>query len=189
MISYIRGHDFPALESLSLPKGVNGGTNYEFRLISDVPEFIQAIHLLLHRTPDLFDKFWLSSAFNWMLSEGSPDWYDWDEESGRPDPPFCLQIIQAGPRRGWSWCTFHGPDNDIVSCEINWLDPEPDKESSGYEDYRRKLSDLQEEISLYRGYYQKPTEDEYNQLCFADEGGFIEAGRRRRCTKLLIIVC
>ena len=95
----IRGRNFPALESLYLPKSVHGGIDYEFQHISDVPEFMQAIHLLLKRTPTLFDK----NRLNWALSLDSPDWYDWemilelDEwefEDESPEAPFYLQLFK-----------------------------------------------------------------------------------------------
>ena len=50
------------------------------------------------------------------------------------------------------------------SCEINWLEPEPDRDSSDYEEYIRQLRSLQEEISFFRGYHNPPTEEEYNRL-------------------------
>ena len=166
----IRVHDFTALESLYLPKSVHGGRNYEFQLISDVPGFMQGIHLLLQRTPTLFDEDWLSEAFGWTLSKDSPDWYDcdWDDSYDwddweSPPPPFRLQFIQAGSRRGWSWCIFDIPIND--SCEINWLDPEPSSESSDYEAYIDELQQIEQPVDFYRGYRQPPTEQEYRRLC------------------------
>eukprot|EP00984_Skeletonema_dohrnii_P007059 scaffold2522_cov67-Skeletonema_dohrnii-CCMP3373.AAC.1 len=127
-------NDFSALESLALPDTVHGGTEYKFQRISDVPIFMHTIHLLLQRIPTLFVNSSLSRAFSWSLSEGSPDWYDggigvWDNYNYTPFPPFKLQIVQAGSRRGWSWRSNDGP-----SCEVNWLDhPEPSNENSDYE--------------------------------------------------------
>ena len=43
----IRAHHFSALESLYLPMSVHGGIDYEFQHISDMPDFMQTIHLLL----------------------------------------------------------------------------------------------------------------------------------------------
>eukprot|EP00986_Skeletonema_menzelii_P002428 scaffold654_cov148-Skeletonema_menzelii.AAC.4 len=51
----IREHDFPALESLSLPWTVHGGIGYNLRRVSDATSFMQALHLLLQRTPTLFE--------------------------------------------------------------------------------------------------------------------------------------
>jgi hypothetical protein len=52
----IREHDFPALESLLLPKGASMVENSMsfFQNVSEVPSFIQAIHGLLQRSPTMF---------------------------------------------------------------------------------------------------------------------------------------
>eukprot|EP00984_Skeletonema_dohrnii_P034652 scaffold33624_cov191-Skeletonema_dohrnii-CCMP3373.AAC.1 len=167
-IRQIRGHDFPALENLSLPETVRGGACYKFQHISDVPSFMHAIYILVQRTPKVLIKI---DAFNWSLSEASPNWYDWDEwydwESetmGIPPPPFYLRLVRAGSRRGWSWCT-HGPENGRHSCEINWLDAEPSSDSSGYQTYIEELQRVQRNVNFYRGYYEIPTEEEYHRLC------------------------
>ena len=134
----------------------------EFQHVSEVPSTMQAIHLLLQRNPTLFDQYLLPVAFRWSLSEDSPDWYDYDETSGCPRPPFFLQIIRAGSRLGWSWYS-----DDYHSCEINWLDPEPSSESSGYEDYTEELQLIEGKLDtdFYRGCHEPPTEMEYRRLC------------------------
>eukprot|EP00984_Skeletonema_dohrnii_P032408 scaffold26504_cov228-Skeletonema_dohrnii-CCMP3373.AAC.15 len=151
--------DFPDLEILRLPKSVSGGIGHKFQHVSEVPSTMQAIHLLLQRNPTLFKEDLLRS---WSLSVDSPDWYDYDEASGCPRPPFFLQIIRAGSRRGWSWYSDYGH-----SCEINWLDPEPSRDSSGYEDYIEELQFIEGELDtdFYRGYHEPPTEMEYRRLC------------------------
>eukprot|EP00984_Skeletonema_dohrnii_P006056 scaffold2141_cov223-Skeletonema_dohrnii-CCMP3373.AAC.4 len=151
--------DFPALDRLSLPRTVYGGVGYEFQSISDVPSFMQAIHLLLQRTPTLFREDLLLTAFCWCLSKDSPDWYAYHQI---PYPPFNLKFIRAGSRLGWSWCS-----NDNHSCEINWLDPEPSRssESSGYETYIEELRRLEQRINVYKGFHDPPSEMEYRRLC------------------------
>jgi len=175
--------DFPALESLDLPYTVHGCVYHTFQLMSDVPSFMHAIHLLLQRNPTLFKEDSFPRAFGWSLSEDSPDWYDSQVsllqhifhmleilsdggetesiESPQPEPPFRLQLIQAGSRRGWSWCTFHGEH----SCEINWLDLEPSSQSGDYEAYIEGLQRIGRRIDFYRGYYDPPTDEEYRRLC------------------------
>jgi hypothetical protein len=149
-------NDFPSLESLRLPTSVRGGRCYEFHSISEVPSFMHAIHRLLQRNPNFFE--WeLSYAFDWTLSEQSPDRYD--RVSGSPEPPFDLQMIHAGPRLGWSWCSGH------QLCEINWLDPEPSSESSDYEAYMEEMHRIQHHIFLYKGYNKPPNAIEYRRLC------------------------
>ena len=44
---------------------------------------------------------------------------------------------------------------------MNWLDPEPESGSIGYEDYVTDYRRIQDEIGLYRGYYEPPTEEQY----------------------------
>jgi len=154
--------DFPALEILCLPSTVQGGIGYKFQHVSEVPSTMQAIYLLMQRTPTLFDQYWLPVAFRWSLSEDSPDWYGYDETSGCPRPPFFLQIIRAGSRHGWSWYS-----DDYHSCEINWLDPEPSSESGDYETYIEEFQRhrIELNIDIYEGYSQPPTSVEYNGLC------------------------
>jgi len=170
----ISRHDFPALEQLCLPWTVRGGNDYNFQSISDVPSFMQAVHLLMQRTPDLFELFKEDSFsylydFNWNLSASSPDWYDYDDESEVPTPPFHLKLVQAGSRLGWVWCSYrdeeYREDDGRYFCEINWLDPEPGSESSDYATYVEALQRIEERIDFYRGYSQPPTLAEYNQLC------------------------
>ncbi|KAK1746878.1 hypothetical protein QTG54_002222 [Skeletonema marinoi] len=155
----IKANDFPALESFYLPNTVHGGVNYEFRDVAEVPSFMHALHLLSQRTPALFSKDFLSEASGWKLSKDSPDWYE-EIESVFPKPPFHLQFVRAGSRRGWSWCDFRR----VNLCEINWLDPEPCCESSDYGTYIKELQDVERCVGFYRGYYQPPTEAEYRRL-------------------------
>jgi len=56
-------------------------------------------------------------------------------------------------------------------CEVNWLDPEPDRESSDYAKYIEELQDINSQVGLYRGFHQPPTEEEYYGLLeeYADE--------------------
>eukprot|EP00985_Skeletonema_marinoi_P020638 scaffold12330_cov83-Skeletonema_marinoi.AAC.17 len=131
----------------------------------------------MQRTPTLFkeDLFSYSYAFHWRLSEDSPDWYAYDDGSEVPKPPFHLQLVQAGSRLGWVWCSYGCNDEEYDdededkchSCEINWLDPEPSRssESSGYETYIEALQRIERRIDFYKGYHQPPTLAEYNRLC------------------------
>jgi hypothetical protein len=47
---------------------------------------------------------------------------------------------------------------------VNWLDPEPDRESSGYEGYAGELQKIEAKVNFYRGFHQPPTEEEYHRL-------------------------
>jgi len=172
----IRGigkNDFPALETLKLPKTVNGGVGYKFHSVSDVPSFMQAIYLLIRRTPGLFSDYHLENAFLWELSKDSDQWYDW-EYDGLP-PPFKLECVRAGSHFGWRWTSYHADDDfddedeedRCQACEVNWLDAGPNSKSIHFADYIDEL-----ETEIFRGYTQPPTKDEFRQL--------LKQGKRKR---------
>jgi len=143
-------NDFPNLYELRLPKSVYGGDGYEFQRISDVPAFMNSLLHIKTREQTLFDRY------VWRLSRTSPDWYDWNDD--QIPPPFCVKIV-TGPRLGWCW---HGEALRDICCEINWLDSEPERNSSDYKAYIREVRDIN--IEFYKGYYIPPTEEEYNRL-------------------------
>ncbi len=82
-----------------------------------------------------------------------------------PSPPHTVGFVRVGTRLGWRWLSPGRYDRATNSCEIQWLDPEPGRESSGYEDYIRELESIQDDIFCFEGYDQPPTEEEYNRLC------------------------
>jgi hypothetical protein len=59
---------------------------------------------------------------------------------------------------------------------VNWLDPEPDRESSDYGKYIKKLRKIESQIEFYRGFHQPPTEEQYHELWerFQTEGEWWE---------------
>jgi hypothetical protein len=155
--------DFSILESLALPYGVYGCTGFEFQRISDVFDFMNIIYRLIKkRASTLFEGVY------WKLSKESPDWYVWSDEKRNPEPPLEVQFARAGSRLGWRWeneSSYHGPGY-CFPCEVNWLDPEPEKDSVDYEQYVRELLQcIQKQTVFYKGYHQPPTEEEYNRLC------------------------
>ena len=143
-------NDFVSLERLALPKGVYGGSGYLFQSISDGRDLVRAVYLLKKQRPSL-EYLWYA-----YLSRGSPDWYE--SMSRKHPPPFQIDIVQAGPRIGYRWSILDS------MCEVNWLDPEPDSDSSDYEEYIAKLQEINNEVQLYRGFHQPPTEEEYQRL-------------------------
>jgi hypothetical protein len=143
-------NDFSALEHLSLPKTVYGGKGYEFQRISDGPDVARAVYLLKKQRPTLTMGFW-----HVMLSKDSPDRYE--NRHVYLEPPFCIRLVQAGSRTGYQWGTANG-----IPCEVNWLDPQPDRESSGYEKYIEEWEEIDRQVKFYKGFYQPPTEEEYN---------------------------
>ena len=154
-IRYISEHDFSSLECLILPKGVYGGRDYELQRISDAPEVVRAVYLFNKHRPALSIKYWYGN-----LSKDSPDWYESVEED-EVSPPFDISLVQAGSRIGYRWESFNGDH----PCEVNWLDPEPSRESSDYGKYTEELQGINSHVNMYRGFHQPPTEEEYNRLC------------------------
>ena len=155
-IRVIGENDFLSLEDLGLPKGVYGGRGYELQRISDGTNLVRSVFLFKKQRPALKIKGWYV-----RLSEDSPDWYESvdDDEYDIYPPPFYIRFVEAGPRIGYRWETFDGR-----YCEVNWLDPEPESGSWEYEDYISDYQHIQGEISLYRGYYEPPTEEQYTLL-------------------------
>ena len=76
-------------------------------------------------------------------------------------PPFLISLVEAGTRIGYRWI-----DNlEQQHCEVNWLDPIPDEESSDYEEFLEKLQQIEnEQGEFYKGYHQPPTQEEYDRL-------------------------
>ena len=144
---------FLSLEKLILPKGVYGGRGYELQRISDAPDVVRAVYLFIKQRPALsMLEYW-----HGKLSEDSPDWYESVDEDV-DSPPFYVCFVQAGPRLGYRWETKYDDP-----CEVNWLDPEPESGSSGYEDYVADYHHIRKADS-YRGYYDPPSEEKYNLL-------------------------
>jgi hypothetical protein len=147
-------NDFSSLEELILSKTVYGGMGYEFQRISDAPALIRAVYLFKKQRPTIkFNKYW-----DGKLSEDSPDWYE-SAEDDDDTPPFYIRFIEAGSRIGYRWQT-----DGRNPCEVNWLDPEPDRESSEYAKYTEKLRQIVDEVKFYSGFHQPPTEEEYRRL-------------------------
>lgn len=129
---------------LRLPRTVYGGDGHVFQRISDVPAFMNS---LLHNKTRLETLF---GEYVWRLSSASPDWYE--QIHDRILPPFYVQFVTGGPRLGWCWYdSFFG-----MNCETNWLDPEPERNSSDCKAYIREVRDMNNEF--YNGYYVPPTE-------------------------------
>lgn len=162
-IRKIGENDFPKLEQLRLGKGVIGAQHYEFQRISDVPSVVEATYRLNQREPRFIQNL---NLFYWKLSRDSPDWYDANGQEGYPPPPFFIDFVQVGTRVGWRWNVTRASYSDSSnSCEINWLDPEPDSESNDYDVYIRELQSIQEDIFCFEGYQSPPSEEEYKRLC------------------------
>jgi hypothetical protein len=159
-------NDFSSLECLKFPKVVYGGEGYELERISDGTDLVRAVYLLKKQRPALIDIVCWYGKLSWH----SPDWYDSADELNTDDtPPFYIHFVVAGPRIGYRWQTdaYYDPN----PCEVNWLDPEPDRESSDYGQYIEELQKIENEVWFYKGFHQPPTEEEYIRLVeeYADE--------------------
>jgi hypothetical protein len=157
----IRDIDFPKLELFTLPKTVYGGRGYEFQRISDGPDVIRTLYLFKQHRPTILMPLWFA-----VLSTESPDRYNYDGDDddyydydNDETPPFYIHFVEAGSRVGYRWETLNNNP-----CEVNWLDPEPDKGSSDYSNYIQDLQGLERKVDRFRGFYQPPTEEEYNEL-------------------------
>jgi hypothetical protein len=149
----IGNNDFSSLEALILPKGVYGGEGYMFQHISDGPDVVRAVYLLKKQRPTLkIMEYWYAT-----LSEDSPDRYESLEEDG-DTPPLDICFVIAASRIGYRWET-----DDSNPCEVIWLDPEPDRDSSDYAQYIEALQQIQQ-VNQYRGFHQPPTEEEYHRI-------------------------
>ena len=138
---------FSSLEELLLPKFVYGGCGYELQRISDAPDLVSAVYHLKTQRSAL--KMQYCDAY---LSDDSPDSYE-SADDDLDTPPFCIRFVEAGSRFGYRWETL----DRTGFCEVNWLDPKPDRESSDYEV-------IEEQVTIYRGFYEPPTEEEYLRL-------------------------
>ena len=155
-IREIGERDFPVLKSLSLPKDVYGGYGQEFLSVSDAHDTISVLYSFRKRRFSSLLKDWSGK-----LSEDSPDWYDADRRAVYNPAPMYVLFVEAGSRVGYRWETAH----DVPTvCEVNWLDPEPHRYSSDYEQYIEELEEINEQVDIYRGYTQPPTEDECKRL-------------------------
>ena len=146
-------NDFSSLEHLTLPKSVYGCSGYVFQRISDASDLVRAVYLFKKQRPALIEDDWYG-----VLSEASPDWYD-SAADDDDTPPFYVRFVKAGPRIGYRWET-----EDDMPCEVIWLDPEPESGTIDYYDYASGYQRIQGEFSIYRGYYEPPTEEQYTLL-------------------------
>jgi len=155
-------HEFPVLKSLCLPKGVYGCDGQEFQSISDAHDVISVLYSFRKQRPPSLLCDWYGK-----LSEDSPDWYDGDPGAVYNPAPMYVIFVEAGSRVGYRWETAHGIP---IACEVNWLDPEPNRDSSDYGKYIEELQGYEGDVNIYRGYHQPPTEDECDRLWAEYEG-------------------
>jgi hypothetical protein len=99
------------------------------------------------------------------LSPESTDYHERIEQrlySSERDPPFSLEMVSVGKRRGWRWSNYLGG-----YCDTHWLDPIPDPTHNGYDEYWKEYAVHRKESqqSLFHGYLDPPNPQEYRELC------------------------
>ena len=154
-------NDFSLLVYLRLPRTVYGGWGCELQRISDAHDLMKTLYLFNRQRSGIS----MSLFKDWYgkLSENSPDWY----ESLDVDfsPPFCIRFVEARSRIGYRWTALGGRTR---ACEVNWLNTEPERESNEYDEYIKRLRQIETPVDFYKGFHQPPTEEEYNGL-YEDE--------------------
>ncbi len=141
------------MKLLTLPKGVNGGSEQEFQRISDAQDVARIPYLFQKQRPEIVLKDWYAE-----LSEDSPDRYEFLDDIDKDYAPVYIAFVRAGTRFGYQWGT------DMDPCEVNWLDPEPDRESSDYGKYMEELQKIEGQIDYFKGYHQPPTREEFEWI-------------------------
>ncbi|KAK1744506.1 hypothetical protein QTG54_005039 [Skeletonema marinoi] len=154
-IRQVGEQDFLALETLILPNGVYGAQGYEFQNISDAADVAKAVYSIKKQRPALLIRDWYA-----YLSKNSVDWYEGVDSDDERTPLF-ICLVEAGSRLGYRWESESGH-----SCEVIWLDPDPEleRESSDSEEYIEQLHHIESRV-FFRGFFQPPTEEEYNLQC------------------------
>ena len=149
---------YPALQLTGLGEEVYGAR--EFNRVADAPAILRARHQLIQQSSEEIPLF----PFQLRLAETSPDYHERIEQrlyTSERDPPFCIENVQVGCRRGWRWSNYLGG-----VCDIRWLDPEP-QDNDAFEVYAQELAQLMQESaqSIFLGFLDPPTPSEYELLC------------------------
>ncbi len=147
--------DFPSLTVLALLNG-NGGVEQVFQRISDAQDVARIPYLFQKQRPEIVLKKWYAK-----LSDDSPDSYEFVADGYEPDfDPVFITLVRAGSRCGYRW------ENAIEDpCEVNWLDPEPDRESSDYGKYMEELQEIVPRgVNYFEGFYQRPAQEEFERI-------------------------
>jgi hypothetical protein len=148
-------NNFPSLKDLTLPKGVYGGMGRAFHRISDAQDVIRIPYLFQKQRPEVVLKYWHAE-----LSRNSPDMYDsLDDIDIDLYAPIYISLVRAGNRVGYRWDT-----EAQEPCEVNWLDPEPDRESTDYAKYMEELQKIEGQVNYFKGFHQPPTQEEFERI-------------------------
>ena len=149
-IRQVDDSDLVSIRTMDLSDGVYGGGN--LKRISDAPAVMAAKFRPKKRNPELF------THRRWMLDRDSPGFYGGYVHHSR-EPPFWVEFIKAGPRRGWRWtnCVARG------ACEPQWMDPEPQSGDEGYDDYIRDVKYINNAVGIFKQFHEPPSESAFRQ--------------------------
>ncbi|OEU21405.1 hypothetical protein FRACYDRAFT_235028 [Fragilariopsis cylindrus CCMP1102] len=151
----IGSNDFVSISELFLGDGIYG--NVFFDRIDDVPGIMKAKYNLMKR-PTIFDEHDFDDELH--LREDSLQFYH-APEGNPPYPPFWVEFVYAGRRSGWKFtnCTTGG------DCETEWFEPAPLVTDEGYDKYVKESIRVHKNVTLFRGFTEPPTHEEYLGLC------------------------
>lgn len=154
-IREIGSNDFVSISELFLGDGIYG--NVSFDHIDDVPGIMKAKYNLMKR-PTIFGEHDFDDEM--YLSEDSLQFYH-APEGMPPNPPFWVKFVYAGRRSGWKFtnCTTGG------DCETEWFEPAPLVTDEGYDKYVKESIRVNKNVTLFRGFTEPPTHEEYLGLC------------------------
>jgi hypothetical protein len=92
------------------------------------------------------------------LSEDAPEFHQRAEQrlyTSERDPPFSIEVVVVGKRLGWRWSNYLGG-----FCDTHWVDSDQDCPID-----REEIKEFQKQQSLFSGYLQPPTPQQYFELC------------------------
>jgi hypothetical protein len=147
---------FASIQGMGLDNDKVYGAAHIHR-VCDAAAVMRARHHILHQST------WESPLYPLLvhLSPRSNEYHERPEQrlySSERDPPFSLETVIVGSRRGWRWSNYLGG-----FCDTHWLDPEP----TDSETYRKEFEEFQQlqETSMFAGLLDPPTPQMYRSLC------------------------
>ena len=173
----IKPGTFPSLQGMGLGQTVYGA--YTVMHVQDAPAVMKARHQIISQSKwdngglnedddsDDDEENYSVSVYPIIihLSPESTDYHERIEQrlySSERDPPFSLEMVSVGKRRGWRWSNYLGG-----FCDTHWLDPIPQPTDNRYDEYCKEYAVHQKESqkSLFHGYLDPPNPQEYRELC------------------------
>jgi len=154
-LSRLGPNDFLAIQSWCLGENVRGSK--DIPRISDAARLMQSLYPMKKRKSNLF------LFHRWTLQDDSLDYYNRNYPQRNNinfRPPFWIEFLQAGPRVGWRWTNAAR----FGACLPNWLDPEPQPQEEGYDEYLKMAKLYESQVEIYRGFTAPPTAAQHDEL-------------------------